>query len=325
MNAVRQQLVVFERNGRILKWHDRMIPSGSEWKEHIDRRLERAKIILLFMSPDFIDSQYCYEVEGSLALHRHTTAQATVIPVILRPCAWQDTPFGALQALPKDATPISTWSNRDEGCLDVARGIMRVVDELTSRSPADTAARRLVYCSRCGQPAGIQSTCTGIHTHHEFRSGDRLDFCSRCGMQPGERTTCLGTYHGASFQASVTEYLLLEMWTDAGHRKRLLPGRTRITTLSLICRARPEVSTWLSCRGSGLTCTPTTRPRAVASGNCRATSPHSSNCLPASALRYFWIARKFSGAIAGAKLSIRESRHCSVLYRGPDPAVFYES
>jgi hypothetical protein len=29
MNDVRRQLVVYERNGRILKWHDRMIPPAA--------------------------------------------------------------------------------------------------------------------------------------------------------------------------------------------------------------------------------------------------------------------------------------------------------
>lgn len=29
MDEVRRQLIVYERNGQILKWHDRMIPAGS--------------------------------------------------------------------------------------------------------------------------------------------------------------------------------------------------------------------------------------------------------------------------------------------------------
>jgi hypothetical protein len=51
MNDVRRQLIVYERNGRILKWHDRMIPLGTEWRGQIDLRLEAARVVLLFMSP----------------------------------------------------------------------------------------------------------------------------------------------------------------------------------------------------------------------------------------------------------------------------------
>jgi hypothetical protein len=130
MNSVRRQLVVNERNGRILKWHDRKVPAGSEWRKQIDHRLQRAKIILLFVSPDFLDSRYCYEIEGKEALRRHQAGEARVIPVILRPCLFEDAPFSKLQALPTDAKPINTWANIDQATLDVARGIMKVVDEL---------------------------------------------------------------------------------------------------------------------------------------------------------------------------------------------------
>jgi hypothetical protein len=136
MNDVRRQLIVYERNGRILKWHDRMIPPGAEWRDRIDERLESAQIILLFMSPHFIESQYCYEVEGEAALRRHKAGQARVIPIVLRPCAWDASPFGELEALPADAKPISRWEDCDEACLDAARGVMRVVDEVTKSRPA---------------------------------------------------------------------------------------------------------------------------------------------------------------------------------------------
>lgn len=137
MNDVRRQLVVEERNGRIVKWHDRMIPPGSDWKSHIDRRINKATIVLLFVSAHFIESHYCYEVEVPAALDRHKASQAKVIPIILRPCLWERTPFASLQALPLDGRPVSTWLNRDEACLDVARGVMSIVDDMLRRGTAD--------------------------------------------------------------------------------------------------------------------------------------------------------------------------------------------
>lgn len=130
MDEVRRQLIVYERQGRIIKWHDREILPGGEWRGEIDGRLRRARVILLFMSPRFIESKYCYEIEGQEAMNRHKSKEATVIPVILRPCAWEESPFGELQALPRDAKPISTWENIDIASLDVARGVMSLVDSL---------------------------------------------------------------------------------------------------------------------------------------------------------------------------------------------------
>ena len=37
MHDVRRQLIVHERNGRILKWYDRQIPPGDDWRDQIDQ------------------------------------------------------------------------------------------------------------------------------------------------------------------------------------------------------------------------------------------------------------------------------------------------
>jgi hypothetical protein len=124
MNEVRRQLVVHERLGKIVKWHDRMIPAGHEWRSQIDSRIKQANIILLFMSPHFLASRYCFEIESTIALQRHRDGTAAVIPVVLRACDWTATPFGAMQALPKDGIPITQWPDMDQATLDVARGII---------------------------------------------------------------------------------------------------------------------------------------------------------------------------------------------------------
>jgi hypothetical protein len=63
MDEVRRQLILFDRQSLIRKWHDRMIPPGASWQGQIDERLRIAKVILLFVSPDFFASDYCYEQE----------------------------------------------------------------------------------------------------------------------------------------------------------------------------------------------------------------------------------------------------------------------
>lgn len=212
MDEVRRQLIVHERNGKILKWHDRMIRPGSEWVGEIDHRLRQARIILLFMSPHFIESRYCYEIEGQFALKQHEAGVAQVIPIVLRPCEWGAAPFGRVQALPKDAKPISTWSNVDEASLDAARGVMKVVDSISSLdSPPnglDTLVstdapqkpeQSLIYCSRCGVSPASRSICTGAYSEHAFRKSSRSDYCERCGAPVGERSICVGAYSNHSF------------------------------------------------------------------------------------------------------------------------------
>lgn len=127
MDQIRTQLVVRERLGQIAKWHDRMIPPGDEWKTSIDQRIRDASIFLLFMSPDFLASRYCYEIEGDIALRRHREGSAKVIPIVLRACDWTETPFGDLQGLPEDGKPFNQWPDKDQASLDIARSIMAMI------------------------------------------------------------------------------------------------------------------------------------------------------------------------------------------------------
>jgi TIR domain len=125
-----KQLKILERNGTIQGWHDRKITPGSEWKGEIDQHLERAQIILLLISPDFLNSDYCWEVEMRKAMEYHESQKATVIPVILRHCPWQIGPFAKLQALPKNAKPIASWTDRDEALTNVADGVFKVANRI---------------------------------------------------------------------------------------------------------------------------------------------------------------------------------------------------
>src|SRR6266700_1521645 len=122
------------QQGRILYWHGRMVSAGKETIHEIDNHLNTADIILLMVSPDFINSDYC-DNQVKRALERQIAGEVVVIPVILRPVDWKDTPFGMLQPLPTQGKPITTWSDRDEALLDVANGIRQIIDELSASAP----------------------------------------------------------------------------------------------------------------------------------------------------------------------------------------------
>lgn len=127
-----RQLSILKREGLLTFWTDRQISAGEEWAQEIDRHLNTAHIILLLISPDFLASSYCYSVEMQRALERHERGEAYVIPIILRPVLWQQTPLGKLQALPSGAEPITSrrWHSRDEALHDVVLGIRRVIEEV---------------------------------------------------------------------------------------------------------------------------------------------------------------------------------------------------
>lgn len=128
-NILEVHLAPLKRQGIISTWHDRRVDAGDEILHEIDQYLEQADVILLLISPDFIGSDYCYEIEMSRAMERHEEKTARVIPVILRPCEWQEMPFGKLLATPNDGKPISKFPNQDEAFLEVVKAIRQVAEK----------------------------------------------------------------------------------------------------------------------------------------------------------------------------------------------------
>lgn len=129
--ALRAQLQIhltpLQREGLIESWHDHRIDAGDDLHDLIGQNLERADIILLLVSPYFLASNYCYDVEMRRAMERHEAREVRVIPIILDPCDWHSTPFGDLKAVPTDGKPITKFPNIHEGFLDVVQAIRKIV------------------------------------------------------------------------------------------------------------------------------------------------------------------------------------------------------
>jgi hypothetical protein len=120
-------VAMLRRQKLVQIWHDRQIAAGEDWAGDIDEHLNSADIITLFVSADFLASDYCYEKELSRALEREERKEALVLPIIVRPCDWNDAPFAYLQAVPSGAKAVTSWENRDEAWTDVAKSLKLTV------------------------------------------------------------------------------------------------------------------------------------------------------------------------------------------------------
>ncbi len=130
--GLRTHLSTLEREGLVQAWDDREILGGDAWADEIDARLNQADVILLLVTADFINSQYCYGKELARALERHDDPKdrAIVIPVVLRQCNWENTLFGKLQALPPGARPMSEWKTTDDHHTAVTKGLRKRLERL---------------------------------------------------------------------------------------------------------------------------------------------------------------------------------------------------
>lgn len=162
-----------KREGIIATWHDRRIAAGDEFDRAISDELETADIILLLVSPYFLASDYCHDVELRRALERHSAGQARVIPVILQPCDWKNAPFGKLLAVPTDGKPISKYSNLHDAYLEVVTAVRQAVRASGSQPSSQTS--RASDLSRPAAEGGPRSSNLRVvkvfsdHERDEFR------------------------------------------------------------------------------------------------------------------------------------------------------------
>lgn len=128
-----KHLVPLQRLNLIDAWNDQKITPGDDWAKSISKTLEAADIVLLLVSIDFINSNYCYDIELEKALELHQQQKSVVVPVILRSCLWQRTPFAKLQALPKDGKAIKSFPDIDDALTGVADGIRLLAEQIIAR------------------------------------------------------------------------------------------------------------------------------------------------------------------------------------------------
>ncbi|MXP11117.1 toll/interleukin-1 receptor domain-containing protein [Pseudoblastomonas halimionae] len=141
IDRLSKHLAQLERDGTLSGWFDREIHAGGNLDDEISKQLLSSSIFLACASPDYIASNYCYDRELEIALEREQAGNLTIVPVVLEPCEWLQTPLSKFKAAPKDGKPISEFTNPNVAFLDVATEIRRLcqhgsdVKEFKSASP----------------------------------------------------------------------------------------------------------------------------------------------------------------------------------------------
>jgi hypothetical protein len=130
LEQLKNQLSPLERANFVFLWSDQRVKPGSNREQEIDEQLEKASIILLLISPNYFASDYLYGYEMRRALERHKAGTVCVIPIILHPIEWEQTPLGTLQALPRDGRAVTRWGHRNEAWKQIAAEVRAVVEVL---------------------------------------------------------------------------------------------------------------------------------------------------------------------------------------------------
>jgi len=129
-DELRGALTAYERKGELTAWDDTCIVAGQRWETELLEKLERADIVVLLLSNDFIRSEYCYSKEMKRAVERDAAGQCAIVPVVVRACAFEKLDLGKIQAIVPNGKPIKQHKDRDAAWLKVTNELDRVMASL---------------------------------------------------------------------------------------------------------------------------------------------------------------------------------------------------
>lgn len=159
-------LQVLVRMNLVDSFYDRKISASTSWDDEIQHQLENASIILLLISADFLASNYIWSKEMQVALERHQTGAARVIPIILRSVDWKFAPFASMQVLPSEGKAVASWKDRDEAWTDVMRGIRLAIERMARQTAPETPP--VAPATSESATEALEALKTLIHSNPEF-------------------------------------------------------------------------------------------------------------------------------------------------------------
>jgi TIR domain/Bacterial regulatory proteins, luxR family len=151
LQRIHIQLRPLMRNGLAI-WDDRCIASGSTWSDEIDRAINRCRVALLLVSPDFLASDFIHERELAPALSRRNNGELIILWAYLRSCLYEKTIIGTLQAAHDITKPLASLrtASRELAITNICREVhekIQSVDSALSKTESDSPKQCTVIFS----------------------------------------------------------------------------------------------------------------------------------------------------------------------------------
>ena len=120
-------------------WHDGKILAGDTIDSEVLIQLSISDVVLLLVSPSFLASSYCIEIELKKAIQRHEENKCIVVPVILSECIIDDSlSFSKLMRVPEDGKPIQKFKPQNNGYVNAVAKVKQMIDVrfINTRKPS---------------------------------------------------------------------------------------------------------------------------------------------------------------------------------------------
>lgn len=119
-------LLPLQQSGLLSFWSERHLQAGDDRTKQNSAHLAQADCLVVLLSADF------FADDDSLTLmHEALQAQREkhlrIIPLLVRPVEWQESPPGAFPCLPSNGVAITTWEHPDAGWQQAVQGLQRML------------------------------------------------------------------------------------------------------------------------------------------------------------------------------------------------------
>lgn len=120
----------YMRSETITPWSDQRIAAGARWRGEILQALERAKVAVLLVSPDFLASDFIHSHELGPLLRKAEAGGVRILWVQLRASSFEETPLKEYQATVPPEKPLAEMSKarRDKAWVRLCREIKKALE-----------------------------------------------------------------------------------------------------------------------------------------------------------------------------------------------------
>lgn len=121
-HQLKDSLSLWQQQGKIA-WLE--MNAGSEIARTQQEYLRQASLILLLCSASFFAEPACYKAM-LFALQEQARRRVPIVPILVRACAWEESPCGHLEVLPENKQPINEWPHPDQAYESIRRSLIHL-------------------------------------------------------------------------------------------------------------------------------------------------------------------------------------------------------
>jgi hypothetical protein len=132
-NQLEKHLKSIEKNGDYELFDREKISAGMNERKVLRENIDIADVVLLLISANYINDEWCYYSEMMKAIDRSDTGSCLTIPIIITDCNWELLPIQSFKPITYKGKPLFSNSIIDESLSSAVYDIKSSIDAYVSR------------------------------------------------------------------------------------------------------------------------------------------------------------------------------------------------